>query len=96
MANEEFKPSDVLFGEDVVERVKKRHDALKTLTAVKQPFQKGSTQKKNRFGHRENTGYSHLRGGSVSPRYCAGNFRAQEFFSQTFLQFPRKVANVAP
>ena len=38
MADEEFKASDVLFGEDVVERVKKRHDALKTIRTVKQPF----------------------------------------------------------
>ena len=30
MADEEFKATDVLFGEDVVDRVKKRHDALKT------------------------------------------------------------------
>ena len=53
MADEEFKASDVLFGEDVVKRVKKRHDALKTLRAVKQPFQKGGAQKRNRFGRRE-------------------------------------------
>ena len=58
MADEEFKASDVLFGEDVVERVKKRHDALKTLRTVKQPFQKGGAQKRNHFGRRENTGYS--------------------------------------
>ena len=53
MADEEFKQADVLFGEDVVERVKKRHDALKTLRSVKQPFQKGGAQKRNRFGRRE-------------------------------------------
>ena len=57
MADEEFKQSDVLFGEDVVERVKKRHDALRTLKTMKQPFQRGGAQKKNRFGRRENQGY---------------------------------------
>ena len=57
MADEDFKQSDVLFGEDVVERVKKRHDSLKTLRIMKQPFQRGGAQKKNRFGRRENQGY---------------------------------------
>ena len=36
MADKEFKQADVLFGEDVVERVKKRHDALKTLRCPNQ------------------------------------------------------------
>ena len=32
--DEEFKQADDLFSENVVERVKKRHDVLKTLSAV--------------------------------------------------------------
>ena len=57
MADEEFKATDVLFGEDVVDRIKKRHEALRTLRKVKQPFQKVSSQKSSRFGRRENQGY---------------------------------------
>ena len=53
MAEEEFDSSKMLFGESVVERVKKRHDALKTLRAAKQPFRKGGVQK-GHSGRREN------------------------------------------
>ena len=76
MADEEFKQADVLFGEDVVERVKKRHDTLKTLRSVKQPFQKGGAQKRNRFGRRENQGFSH------QGRYKAGQFKKPRFSFQ--------------
>ena len=76
MADEEFKQADVLFGEDVVERVKKRHDALKTLRSVKQPFQKNSAQKRNCFGRRENQGFSH------QGRYKAGQFKKPRFSFQ--------------
>ena len=47
MADEEFKATDVLFCEDVVDRIKKRHDALRILRKVKQPFPKGGAQKSN-------------------------------------------------
>ena len=76
MADEEFKQADVLFGEDVVERVKKRHDALKTLRSVKQPFQKGGAQKRNRFGRRENQGFTQ------QGRYKTGPFKKQKFSFQ--------------
>ena len=52
--HEEFKHTEDLFVEDVVERVKRRHDALKTLILVKKPFQKGSAQTRNCFECREN------------------------------------------
>ena len=58
MAEEQFKATTALFGEDAVERLKKRHDALKTLRTIKQPFQKDGTQRTNRFGRRENQGYT--------------------------------------
>ena len=58
MADEEFKATNVLFGEDVVDRVKKRHDALRTLKKVKQHFQKGGAQKSNRYGRREYQGFN--------------------------------------
>ena len=76
MADEEFKQADVLFGEDVVERVKKRHDALKTLRSVKQPFQKGGAQKRNRFGRRENQGFTQ------QGRYKTGQFKKPRFSFQ--------------
>ena len=76
MADKEFKQADVLFGEDVVERVKKRHDALKTLRSVKQPFQKGGAQKRNRFGRRENQGFTQ------QGRYKTGQFKKPRFSFQ--------------
>ena len=58
MAEEQFKATTALFGEDAVERLKKRHDALKTRRTIKQPFQKDGAQRTNRFGCRENQGYT--------------------------------------
>ena len=57
MAEEEFKSSNLLFGDEVVDRVKKRHDALKTLRSVKQPFRRGGAQKPGQSGRRENQGH---------------------------------------
>ena len=69
MADEEFKKADVLFDKDVVERVKKRHDVVKSFRSVKQPFQKGSGQKINRFGRRENQVFTQ------QGRYKTGQFK---------------------
>jgi len=82
MAEEQFKATTALFGEDAVERIKKRHDALKTLRTIKQPFQKDGAQRTNQFGGRENQGYivrspptKMLRTSSTPPSEDAGNIR---------------------
>ena len=72
MADEEFSQTDALFGEDAVERVKKRHDALKTLRSVKQPFQKGGAQKRGCFGRWENQGFT-------QGRYKTGQFKKPRY-----------------
>ena len=80
MAEEDFKSVDTLFGEDAVDRIKKRHDAIKTLKHVRQPFRKGGTQRPNRFGRRESQG-SHQYGHGPS-QYRASPFRKTRFTNQ--------------
>jgi len=62
MAEEWFKDTTALFGEDAVERIKKRHDALKTLRTIKQLFQKGDIQRTSCYGHCENQSYTNSLG----------------------------------
>ena len=58
MADEEFKSPSFLFGDEVVDRIKSRHEALKTLRAAKQPFRKGGTQKQGQSGRQDFQGHS--------------------------------------
>ena len=65
MANEEFQATVVLFGEDVVDRVKKRHNASRMLRKAKQAFPKGGAQTSNRFGYREYQGSNKISPGTI-------------------------------
>ena len=53
MADEPFDSSRALFGDKAVDKIKNRHEALKTLRSVKQPFRKGGAQRSNRPGRRD-------------------------------------------
>ena len=69
MAEEKFKDLQSLFGEEIVDRVKKRHDALRSLRAAKQSFQKGSAQKSGHSGRLEIQGANHFKKGKFPKKF---------------------------
>ena len=57
MADEKFGSGQSLFGDKVVDRIKARHEAIKSLKQAKQPFRKGGAQKAGQSGRREGHGH---------------------------------------
>ena len=74
MAEEEFEPSDVLFGEGAVDRIQKRAEVIKTLQKAKQPFRQGGVQGKGFPVHRGKQGQS---------RYSVGKNRPSPYFNKS-------------